>query len=154
MTFRLLGLVRSKLSNNISVLSQRSQERGELNLNVSYLEIWTHWSLVLCWVLIFKGILRGLNRAWSEKQSDVLSRLINRSKSCHKWFFQVERKRNLRLFHLKKKFQSCVMASNRAAFQIQNNTELMQKLGFESSIIINNCGIRKLQLSQEWSIAC
>lgn len=41
------------------------------------------------------------------------------------------------------------MASNRAAFQIQNNTELMQKLGFESSIIINNCGIRKLQLSQE-----
>lgn len=49
----------------------------------------------------------------------------------------------------KKKFQSCVMASNRAAFQIQNNTELMQKLGFESSIIINNCGIRKPQLSQE-----
>lgn len=157
MTFRLLGLVRSKLSNNISVLSQWSQERGELNLNVSYLEIWTHWNLVLCWVLIFKRILRGLNRAWSKKQSSMLfhASLIE-ARAVINDFGQVERKRNLRLSHLKKKkFQSCAMASSRATFQIQNNTELKQKLGFErSSIIINNCGIRKLQLRQEWSIAC
>lgn len=67
-------------------------------------------------------------------------------------FAQVESKIHLRLSHLKIKqnFQSCEVASNRAAFQIQYNTELKQKLGVESSsIITDNCDIRKLQLKPE-----